>query len=206
MSGRSGGFGTPFSAMTEAWTTVASSVLKTAAAANTATAAAMTDDGDDDERVPGFVPSVAYDETDWTFERTVSDPDELGVGDEVRFSKTLETEDVERFAGVSGDTNRLHLDDEFAAETRFGGRIAHGTLVSGTISAALARLPGLTIYLSQELEFRGPVEIGDRVTAVVEVVEALGGDQFRLSTHVESDDEVVVDGEATVLVDDLPED
>jgi acyl dehydratase len=204
MSPQSGEYGTPFSAMAEAWTNVASSVLRTAAAANSATAAALSD-ADGGERLPPGVPSVTYDEADWTFERTVGDPDELDVGDSVRFSKTLDDDDVERFAAVSGDTNRLHLDDDFAAETRFRGRIAHGTLVSGIISAALARLPGLTIYLSQELEFRGPVEIGDRVTAVVEVVEELGGNKFRLTTSVECDDEVVVDGEATVLVDDLPD-
>jgi len=205
MSPQSGGYGTPFSAMAEAWTSVASSVLRTAAAANTATAAALADGDDESERLPPGVPSVTYDEADWTFERTVGDPDDLDVGDSVQFSKTLDDDDVERFAAVSGDTNRLHLDDEFAAETRFQGRIAHGTLVSGIISAALARLPGLTIYLSQELEFRGPVRIGNRVTAVVEVVEDLGGNKFRLTTRVECEDEVVVDGEATVLVDDLPD-
>jgi acyl dehydratase len=130
---------------------------------------------------------------------------ELQVGDRVRFSKTLAEADIERFAAASGDTNPLHLDDEWAEDTRFDGRIAHGILVSGTISAALARLPGGVIYLSQDLEFRAPVRVGDRVTADVEVVENLGGGRFRLRTTVERDDDLVIDGEAVVLIEDLPE-
>jgi len=199
-------FANPFSTMTDVWTQMASSVFRTAAAANCATVAALSDDDEDVQRLPGGVSSVTYEEVDWTFERTVSDPNAIEVGDSVRFSKVLDEEDIRAFAAVSGDTNRLHLDDDFAKTTRFGGRIVHGTLVSGIISAALARLPGLTIYLSQELEFRGPVEIGDRVTAVTEVVEELGGNKFRLATHVDrGDGDVVVDGEATVLVDEFPD-
>lgn len=147
---------------------------------------------------------TAYENDDWEYEYR-GDESGVTVGDTATFTKTLTGADIEAFAEASGDTNRLHLDEEFARETRFQGRIVHGTLVSGIISAALARLPGLTIYLSQELEFRGPVSIGDRVTAVVEVVEALGNDQYRLKTTVECDDDVVVDGEATVLVDEFPD-
>ena len=89
--------------------------------------------------------------------------------------------------------------------TRFGGRIAHGTLVAGLVSAALARLPGLTIYFSQELGFHGPVTIGEQVTAVCEVVEHVGGDRYRLRTDVhDADDERVVEGEAIVVIDDRP--
>ncbi|PSP75202.1 acyl dehydratase [Halobacteriales archaeon QS_3_64_16] len=143
---------------------------------------------------------------EWETELSVDTREELGVGEYVRFSKVVTDGDVHAFAGASGDTNRLHLDDDFAAETRFGGRIAHGTLVSGLISAALARLPGLTIYLSQDLEFRGPVEIDSTVTAECEIVEDLGGDRYRLRTQVtDADDEVAIDGEAVVLIDDMPE-
>jgi len=128
------------------------------------------------------------------------------VGDHVRFSKTLSAADVERFAEISGDTNRLHLDDEFAQGSRFGRRIVHGTLVSGIISAALARLPGLTVYLSQELSYRGPVDIGDRVTAHCEVVEQLKADRFRLATAVDDGDgETVVEGDAVVISDPIPD-
>jgi 3-hydroxybutyryl-CoA dehydratase len=146
----------------------------------------------------------AGDLPEWDVERA-TDGETLSVGDRVMFSKRITEEDVDRFAAASGDTNPLHLDEEFAEETRFDGRIAHGALVTGTISAALARLPGSVVYLSQDTEFRAPVRIGDRVTADVEVVEALGGDRFRLRTTVDSEGEVVVDGEAVVLIDRTPE-
>jgi acyl dehydratase len=129
----------------------------------------------------------------------------LSVGDRVQFSKRLTQEDVARFAAASGDTNPLHLDDEWAQETRFGDTIAHGTLVAGTISAALARLPGGVVYLSQDLEFRAPVDIEAMVTADIEVVEALGGGRFRLRTTVESEGATVIDGEAVVLIEEMPD-
>ena len=127
----------------------------------------------------------------------------IDVGDVVRFSKRLTDGDVRAFARASGDDNPLHLDVAFAATTRFGSRIAHGVLTLGVVSAALARLPGLVIYLSQSVRFVGPVAVGDRVTAVCEVVDALGGGRFRLRTEVrDAAGETVVDGEAVVLVDD----
>ena len=136
---------------------------------------------------------------------TEVDADErLTVGDAVRFTKTLSEADVDRFAAASGDTNPIHLDDEWAEDTRFNGRIVHGTLAAGLISAALARLPGGVVYLSQDLEFRAPVRLGDRITAEVEVVEDLGGDRYRLRTTVAKDEELVIDGEAVVLIDDVP--
>jgi acyl dehydratase/CBS domain-containing protein len=126
----------------------------------------------------------------------------VDVGDVVRFSKRLTDGDVRAFARASGDENPLHLNDEYAGRTRFGGRIAHGVLTLGTVSAALARLPGLVIYLSQSVRFVGPVGVGDRVTAVCEVVDALGGGRYRLRTDVhDGDGETVVEGEAVVLVD-----
>jgi len=133
---------------------------------------------------------------------------QLSVGDAVQFSKTITEDDIERFAAASGDTNPIHLDDGFAQGTRFKGRIAHGILVSGLISAALARLPGSIVYLSQDLEFRAPVRIGDELTATVEIVEDLGGDQYRIQTTVSKigEDDPVVDGEAVVLVDEPPAD
>lgn len=143
---------------------------------------------------------------EWEWDRTVETTDDLTVGDRVTFSKRVTDDDVERFAAASGDTNRLHLDDEFAVETRFDGRIVHGTLVASLISAALARLPGLTIYLSQDVRFLRPVSPGERLTAVVEVVELLGDDRYRLSTLVrDENDETVIEGEAVVLIDDLPD-
>ncbi|MBX0295861.1 MaoC family dehydratase [Haloarcula nitratireducens] len=141
---------------------------------------------------------------EWHVTISEDHPDHLGVGDRVEFTKTISDDDVRQFAAASGDTNPLHLDDEFAEQTRFRGRIAHGTLVGSLISAGLARLPGLTIYLSQDLEFHNPVRIGDRLTAECEIVEDLGDEQYRLTTRVKSDDEVVIDGEAVVLIDELP--
>jgi len=162
-------------------------------------------DGDDDRVHRSDRPDTAYERDDWSFEY-VGHADTIDVGDVLRFTKTLAEDEVENFADASGDTNRLHLDDDYAAGTRFGRRIVHGTLVAGTISAALARLPGLIIYLSQEVSYLGPVDIGDRVTAECEVVEDIGNQRYRLSTTVtDGDGETVVDGEAVVLADPIPE-
>jgi 3-hydroxybutyryl-CoA dehydratase len=141
---------------------------------------------------------------EWRTELAI-EGEELGVGDRAEFTKTITEDDLRRFAAASGDTNPLHLDEEFGQETRFRGRIAHGTLVGGLISAALARVPGLVIYLSQDMEFHNPVRVDDRVTAECEVVENLGNDQFRLSTRVRNDGDVAIDGEAVIMIDDLPE-
>jgi acyl dehydratase len=142
---------------------------------------------------------------EWTVELSEHDRTALGVGDSVEFTKTISEDDITSFAAASGDTNPLHLDDEYASQTRFKGRIAHGTLVGGLISAALARLPGLVVYLSQDLEFHNPVRIGDRVTADCEIVEDLGNDQFRLTTTVVDGEDTVIDGEAVILVDERPD-
>ena len=147
---------------------------------------------------------TAYEDEDWDHEYHGSEA-RIDVGDRSRFTKTLSEADIEAFAEASGDTNRLHLDQEYAEKTRFGTRIAHGTLVVGLISGALARLPGLTIYLSQDVRYRGPVEIGERVTADCEVVEHVGDSRYRLTTQVERENgELVIDGEATVLSDEVP--
>lgn len=200
-----------FATLANVWSATTRALLENATAANRAVVSAMdsteTSDGSSAETTDAAIPSLEYSDTDWVFDRSVDDPANLGAGDFVSFEKELSEEDVRAFAEISGDTNRLHLDDAFAADTRFGDRIVHGTLVSGLISAALARLPGLTIYLSQDLEFAGPVGIGDRVSARVEILEDLGNDQYRLETIVrdEDDDATVVDGEAVVLIDELPE-
>lgn len=159
------------------------------------------DEGTDEPEVPiedRIEPGEDLPEWDVVFH---GDDDELEVGDRICFTKTLTEADVTRFAAASGDTNPIHLDEEWASETRFGGRIVHGILASGLISAALARLPGDVIYLSQDVEFRAPVRIGDRITAEVEAVESLGGGRFRLRTLVKKEEDVVIDGEAVILVD-----
>jgi acyl dehydratase len=138
----------------------------------------------------------------WESELDADTVEEIGVGARFEFTKTITEEDITEFAAASGDTNPLHLDDEFAEDTRFRGRIAHGTLVGGLISAALARVPGLVIYLSQDLEFHSPVRIDDRVTAECEIVEDLGNNQYRLTTRVMNGDDIAIDGEAVIMVDD----
>lgn len=97
----------------------------------------------------------------------------LRIGQEGFFYKYISEQDVELFAEVSGDKNPLHLDEEYAQTTRFRGRIAHGMIGAGIISAAIAGvLPGPgTIYLNQTLNFERPVRIGDRVTARVKVLK-----------------------------------
>jgi 3-hydroxybutyryl-CoA dehydratase len=120
------------------------------------------------------------------------------VGDTAEASITVTEQTIEAFADLTGDHNPIHEDPEYASETMFGGRIAHGMLSAAPISAAAADLPGDIIYLSQDLTFENPVYPGDTVTATVEVVEDLGGDRVRLDTTAETD-ETVVSGEAVVL-------
>lgn len=148
-------------------------------------------------------PETAYEKSDWEFECACRSDTSVSVGDRVTFTKSISEQDVQAFAEASGDTNRLHLDAEFATQTRFRRRIVHGTLVGGLISAALARLPGLTIYISQDLSFLSPADIGERVTAVCTVVESLGRHKYELTTDVFTEDgEQVIEGEAAVLIDE----
>ena len=94
------------------------------------------------------------------------------IGEQATFSKTVSDSDVMTFAALIGDFNPLHVDAEYARQSRFGQRIAHGMFAGGLISAALGnKLPGTgAIYLSQQLEFLAPVYFGDTITAVVEVL------------------------------------
>jgi acyl dehydratase len=201
----------------DVWSQTSTTMFESFMAANRAAAAAMgvpADEGDEtsgtdvDDRRADDTPETALEaEADlpgWEVELH-TDGDQLSVGDRVRFSKRLTEADVQRFATASGDTNPIHLDQEWAERTRFQGRIVHGILATGLISAALARLPGGVIYLSQDVEFRAPVRLGDRITADVELVEDLGGGRFRLRTEVLEGEETVIDGEAVVLIDDMPE-
>ena len=191
------------SALLETWTETSSYMFDSVVAANRAAFAAFGVDADGADTVERVSP--AADLPEWHTDLTAETPGELGVGDSFEFTKTITARDVRRFAAASGDTNPLHLDDEFAERTRFRGRIAHGTLVGGLISAALVRVPGLVIYLSQDLEFHNPVRVDDRITAECEIVEDLGNSQYRLSTRVVDGDEIAIDGEAVIMVDDIPD-
>ena len=186
----------------DTWTETSSHMFNSVVAANRAAFGVNPD-----EELPKPAERIEPDEDlpEWHVTISEDHPREIGVGDRIEFTKTISENDVRQFAAASGDTNPLHLDSEFAAETRFRGRIAHGTLVSGLISAALARVPGMVIYLSQDLEFHGPVRIDDRVTAECEIVEDLGNNQYRLSTRILNEGDVAIDGEAVIMVDELPE-
>ena len=118
------------------------------------------------------------------------------------FAKTITEADILMFCAVSGDTNSVHVDEEFAKTTMFGGRIAHGMLSAGLISAVLGnRLPGPgTIYMSQNLKFKAPVRPGDTVTATVTIKEVLlGKKRVVLDTVCTVAGKPVIEGEATVM-------
>ncbi len=97
--------------------------------------------------------------------------EDLEIGMSAAITRTVTSQDIEAFSAVTGDCNPIHLDEEWAAKTRFGGRIAHGMLTGGLVSAVIGtRLPGPgNIYIKQTLEFRGPVRPGDEVTAEVRI-------------------------------------
>jgi 3-hydroxybutyryl-CoA dehydratase len=128
----------------------------------------------------------------------------IKIGDRAELRRTISDDDIRAFARITGDANPVHLDDAFAASTRFGRRIAHGMLGGGLISAVLAtKLPGPgSIYLSQSLEFRAPVYPGDSITAHAEVVAVrLDKPVVSLRTWCVNDAGVIVlEGEAVLLV------
>ena len=126
---------------------------------------------------------------------------EIGMGAEI--TKVTAADDIRAFAALTGDDNPVHLDEDFAKTTRFGGRIAHGMLTASLISAVIGtRLPGPgCIYVEQVLRFKAPVRIGDEVTARVTVSGLIAEKKFvRLETLCLVGGETVLEGEATVYV------
>ncbi|RLI34254.1 enoyl-CoA hydratase [Candidatus Bathyarchaeota archaeon] len=128
--------------------------------------------------------------------------EKLKPGDKFTFKKKLTEEDVEKFAETSGDFNPLHIDETLAAKTIFKGKIVHGILTLGLISAALAKLPGIVVYLSQTARFKKPVRAGETVKAVAIVRKVdTAKSRVRLETFcVNEKDERVLEGEAEVLL------
>ena len=127
---------------------------------------------------------------------------ELKVGNKAQFAKTIAESDIYLYAGITGDLNPAHVNEEYAKNTFFKTRIAHGMLLAGLISAVIGTiLPGPgTIYISQELNFLAPARIGDTITAHVEVVQViLEKNRIHLKTFcVKQDGTKVLDGEAIV--------
>ena len=128
----------------------------------------------------------------------------LNPGEKASRTTTITDEMIRTFAALTGDNNPVHLDDTYAATTRFGRRIAHGMIAAGLISAALANdLPGPgTVYLSQTLKFKAPVYPGDTITTTVEVKSVRPDKPIAtLGTVCKNQDGgVVLEGEAVVLV------
>lgn len=129
--------------------------------------------------------------------------EDLSLGMTETYSKTVKSSDVVGFAELSGDRNPIHLSEHFAARTPFRGRIAHGLYTASLISAVIGtRLPGPgAIYLSQTLNFKAPVKIGDTVTAIVRVAELIEhGRRAKLLCECRVGETVVLEGEALVKI------
>lgn len=128
--------------------------------------------------------------------------EQLSVGSSASFTKTVTEADVYLFAGISGDLNPAHINEEYAKNTAFKGRIAHGILGASFISTVLGMyMPGPgTIYMKQELKFLAPVRIGDTITAKAEVVDMIKEkNRVTLKTICTNQNGVlVIDGEALV--------
>lgn len=141
-------------------------------------------------------------------EQEASILDKLGVdiGYKTTHMKTITEADIVLFAGVSGDFNLVHMCEEYAKKTPFQGRIAHGVIAMGLISAAVAKLPGLVILLSHTSRFLKPVRAGDSITATAEVVAARKdkGIVTLKNTCTNQNGEVTVEGETVVRLYEAP--
>ncbi|HKL74526.1 MAG TPA: MaoC family dehydratase [Halanaerobiales bacterium] len=129
--------------------------------------------------------------------------EEMEMGEKASFTKTITETDVVNYAGVTGDFNPAHINEEYANDTMFEGRIAHGMLGAGLISTVLGtKLPGPgAIYVKQELEFRAPVKFNDTITAEVEVIEK-NEEKNRVvmkTICTNQKDKAVIKGQATLM-------
>ncbi len=129
--------------------------------------------------------------------------EEMEMGEKASFTKTITETDVVNYAGVTGDFNPAHINEEYANDTMFEGRIAHGMLGAGLISTVLGtKLPGPgAIYVKQELEFTAPVKFNDTITAEVEVIEK-NEEKNRVvmkTICTNQKDKAVIKGQATLM-------
>ena len=134
--------------------------------------------------------------------------EDLVLGMEASVSKTVTMADIETFAGVSGDYNPVHMDPEFASKTIFKQVIAHGLLTASYISTVFGmKMPGPgAIYVSQTLNFKAPVKVGDEVLARVIVVDLMPAkNRARFDCYCTVRGKVVLDGEANMMVPARPE-
>jgi 3-hydroxybutyryl-CoA dehydratase len=129
--------------------------------------------------------------------------EDVKVGERASASRTITEDDVNQFATISGDYNPIHVDEEFAKRTRWGGRIAHGMLVAGLVTQTLSELGGEgAVHTSQEVSFRAPVHIGDTVTVTSEVTGKIEEKRRLLiaTTWTNQDGVVVIAGSGEVLL------
>ena len=129
--------------------------------------------------------------------------EEIEIGMSVSYSQTITDADIKAFAGISGDRNPLHLDEEYAQNSRYKKRIAHGLMTASYFSALFAtKIPGEgCVYVSQSLNFRRPIYIGDTVTAIVEVINVdLVNKKVFFRTICKVKNKVVTDGEAELFI------
>ncbi len=130
----------------------------------------------------------------------------VDIGYKTTHVKTVTEADIALFAGVSGDFNPLHMSEEYASKTFFGGRIAHGALTQALLSAAMAKLPGLVVFLSQSIRFLKPVRIGDTITATAEVIDTRKkrGIVILKNACINQEGEKVAEGKATCWLYEPP--
>jgi len=129
--------------------------------------------------------------------------DKIEIGMEVSYSQTITDSDVKLFAGISGDRNAVHLNDEYAKNSRYEKRIAHGMISASYFSALFGtKIPGEgCVYVAQSLQFKRPVYLGDTVTATV-IVTKINLDKKRVffRTICKVKNKIVIDGEAELYV------
>jgi 3-hydroxybutyryl-CoA dehydratase len=126
------------------------------------------------------------------------------IGEEATLSHNVTNYDIQTFSEITGDANPIHIDDDYAKNTRFGGRIAHGFFVAGLVSAVLGtQLPGPgAIYVSQQLRFIGPVYPGDTIIARVKVLawDGIKGRMTLLTEVTNQNNFIVLTGEAQLVI------
>jgi acyl dehydratase len=128
---------------------------------------------------------------------------DIEIGMNISYSQTITDSDIKAFAGISGDRNPVHLDEEYAENSRYKKRIAHGLMTASYFSALFGtKIPGEgCVYVSQSLNFKRPVYLGDTVTATVEVINIdLVKKRVFFRTTCKVKNKVVTDGEAELFV------